>query len=259
MRWAGSAIGLLLWMAATLARAQGTGELSPPAAAQLLHQVDENKHTQEDLTQSILIAETWRDQQVIREAEVYNRADDALAVLFTNPKPVAGSGYLRLEGNLFAYDPAIGKWERRTERDRLSGTNVRRTDISTAPLSELYLPSDDGQEQLGGARLRKLLLKAKPGVDAPFALMRLWVDEHALVRKTQEFSESGKLLRSTYVIQANSVHSAKLKRDLLLPGQIQMQDEVDHERKTVVVFKSASLGAIPPSVFTKAWMESKSR
>ena len=62
---------------------------------------------------------------VVREAVVYRRdADDKLMILFTKPKTEAGKGYLRLDKNLWSYDPTVGKWERRTERERIGGTDT---------------------------------------------------------------------------------------------------------------------------------------
>src|SRR5688500_1868528 len=60
------------------------------------------------------------------EARVYRRdADDKWMILFTKPKAEAGKGYLRVEKNLFLYEPSLGKWERQTERASIAGTNSR--------------------------------------------------------------------------------------------------------------------------------------
>src|SRR5512141_1434113 len=57
---------------------------------------------------------------VVYELVVYRRdEDEKLMFLFTGPKSEAGKGYLRLEKNLWFYDPSTGKWERRTERERI--------------------------------------------------------------------------------------------------------------------------------------------
>ena len=67
---------------------------------------------------------------LIYEMVVYRRDDDdKLMILFLKPKSEAGKGYLRLDKNLFMYDPTVGKWERRTERDRIGGTGSNRKDF----------------------------------------------------------------------------------------------------------------------------------
>ncbi len=74
---------------------------------------------------------------LLYEAVVYRRdADDKLMILFVRPKAEAGKGYLRLDKNLFYYDPTVGKWERRTERERIAGTNTRRQDFDELRMAE---------------------------------------------------------------------------------------------------------------------------
>ena len=60
--------------------------------------------------------------------------------LFLKPKASQGQGYLRLDKNLWFYDPSVGKWERRTERERIGGTNSRRSDFDESRLAEEYDP-----------------------------------------------------------------------------------------------------------------------
>src|SRR5512147_2752433 len=56
----------------------------------------------------------------VYEMLVYRRdEDDKQLFLFTKPKSEAGKGYLRIEKNLWSYDPSTGRWERRTERERI--------------------------------------------------------------------------------------------------------------------------------------------
>ena len=65
---------------------------------------------------------------------VYRRdADNKFIILFTKPKEEAGKGYLKIDKNLWMYDPNTGKWERRTERERIAGTNSRREDFDVRP------------------------------------------------------------------------------------------------------------------------------
>src|SRR5262245_9572039 len=60
---------------------------------------------------------------VVYELVWYRRdADDKLMILFLKPKSESGKGYLRLDKNLWMYDPTVGRWERRTERERIGGT-----------------------------------------------------------------------------------------------------------------------------------------
>src|SRR6185436_1516476 len=98
-------------------------------------------------------------------------------ILFLKPKSSAGQGYLRIDKNLWFYDPSVGKWERRTERERIGGTNSRRSDFDDSRLAIEYEPEDEGEEKLGVYNARKVKLTGKEGIDVAFPVIRLWVDE----------------------------------------------------------------------------------
>ena len=67
---------------------------------------------------------------------------------FTKPKSEEGKGYLRLDKNLWSYDPNTGKWERTTEREKIGGTNSRRSDFDESRLAEEFDPKFDGESKL---------------------------------------------------------------------------------------------------------------
>jgi hypothetical protein len=95
-------------------------------------------------------------------------ADDKLMLLFAKPKSEEGKGILRLDKNLWTYDPGTGKWDRTTERERVGGTNTRRSDFDESRLTEEFDPSFVGEEKLGKLDVHHLLLSAKDGVDVAY-------------------------------------------------------------------------------------------
>ena len=139
--------------------------------------------------------------------------------LFTKPKAEAGKGYLRIEKNLWLYDPATGRWERRTERERIGGTNTRRGDLDESRLVAEYDAKWEGDEKLGVYAVHKLLLTAKPGVDVAFPVVRLWVDQATLnILKRQELALSGRLMRTVYQPRWRKIFSPSKKGGRLVPG-----------------------------------------
>lgn len=252
-----AALALLCLLGSTALAAE---KLTPDQALKLLRDYDDTLRAGADLTRDGFVEETQGNQKVTREAKIYDRqSEDKMVVLITNPKSEQGSGYLRLERNLWSYDARVGKWERRTERDRISGTNLRRSDFANLTLADQYTASDEGMEQLGKVTARKLTLKARDGADVAFPMIVLWLDNDLRAVKRQEYALSGKLLRTTYLVKSQKVFSKARNRDITLPQEIRMFDEVEKDRTTTMVFQSASLEPIAEGVFTKAWFESKSR
>lgn len=228
----------------------------------LVEQVDERQRTQGDW-KSIVYIENKEAQKadVVYEAQVYRRQEGSrLMILFDKPKTSQGQGYLRLEKNLWFYDPSVGKWERRTERERIGGTNSRREDFDQSRLAEEYDPTYVGEEKLGRFQVHHLKLSVKKGVDVGYPVVELWIDTATgNVLKRQEFALSGKLMRTSLQPKWEKVFSESKKSDVWYAKEIHIYDEVEKANQTLIVIKSVDLKSLDANLFTKAWLESKSR
>src|SRR3954465_11416740 len=121
-------ISLAVLACALSARAE---ELTPAKMVDLLMVIDDRQRNGGDYKALAYLEQKERDKaDTVREALVYRRdADDKLMILFTKPKGEAGQGYLGPDKSLWSYAPNVGKWERRTERERIAGTDSRRADF----------------------------------------------------------------------------------------------------------------------------------
>lgn len=250
-------------LAAVLAPALPRAEaLDAAAMTRLLEVIDDRQRNSGDYKALSYIQqkETGRED-LLYEAVVYRRdADDKLLILFLKPKSEAGKGYLRLDKNLFLYDPTVGKWERRTERDRIIGTNSRRADFDESRLAEEFTPTYVAREKLGAFDVHHLELRARPGVDVAYPILHLWVDvASSNVLKRQELALSGRLIRTQYNPQWAKVYSPSKGAEVYFPREIRIFDEIDKGNQTIIVIKEVNLDPLPANIFTKAWLESQSR
>ena len=229
---------------------------------ELLKGVDDRQRNQGDWRSNAYIEQKEKDKvAVVYEALVFRRsADQKFMILFTKPKSSQGQGYLRIDQNLWFYDPAVGKWERRTERERIGGTNSRRSDFDESRLAEEYDPEDNGEEKLGVYTAQVMTLKGKPGLDLAFPVIKLWIDKATKNElKRQEFALSGRLLRTSYYPKWQKIYSESRKADIWYPQEIRFYDEVEKQNSTLILIKSVDLKPLEANLFTKAWLESKSR
>ena len=236
--------------------------LSKSDLVDTLKVVDDRQRNQGDYRSDVYIEQKEKGKvAVVYNALVFRRsADQKFMILFTKPKASQGQGYLRVDKNLWFYDPAVGKWERRTERERIGGTNSRRSDFDESRLAEEYDPEDNGEEKLGVYTAQVMTLHGKPGLDLAFPLIKLWVDKEATnVLKRQEFALSGRLLRTSYYPKWKKIYSESRKADLWYPQEIRFYDEVEKENSTLILIKGVDLHPLEANLFTKAWLESKSR
>src|ERR1700690_367448 len=235
---------------------------SKPEMVDLLKAVDDRQRNQGDWHSLIYMEQKEKGKvDVAYEALVFRRSEDQkFIILFTKPKASQGQGYLRIDKNLWFYDPSVGKWERRTERERIGGTNSRRSDFDESRLAEEYDPTDEGDEKLGAYTAQKLLLSGKPGQDLAFPVVRIWINKETKnVLKRQEYALSGRLLRTADYPKGKKISSPSKKGDVWYPEEIRFYDEVEKANQTLVLIKSVDPNPLPQNLFTKAWLESKSR
>jgi len=113
---------------------------------------------------------------------------------------------------------------------------------------------------LGKFAAHRLKLKAKAGADVAYQVMELWVDkETGNLLKAQEFALSGKLMRTTYYPKWEKMFSKSKGADIYFPKEIRIFDEVEKDKKTTIVMQQVDLDPLDANIFTKAWLESKSR
>jgi outer membrane lipoprotein-sorting protein len=243
-------------------RGSAYAALTSQQMVDLLKMVDDRQKNNGDWRAQAYLEQKEKDKvDTVYETEYFRRSSDQkFMILFTKPKSSAGQGYLRIDKNLWFYDPSVGKWERRTERERIGGTNSRRSDFDESRLAEEYDPADEGEEKLGVYTAQKLKLTGKPGQDLAFPVVHIWIDKESKnILKRQEYALSGRLLRTSYYTKWKKIYSPSKKGDTWYPEEIRFYDEVEKANQTLVMIKSVDPNALPQNLFTKAWLESKSR
>jgi outer membrane lipoprotein-sorting protein len=236
--------------------------LDQAGALAVVKTIDDRQRNSGDYKTLIYMERKEKDKNdVVFEAVVYRRdADDKLMILFLQPKAERGKGYLRIDKNLWMYDPTVGKWERRTERERIGGTDSRRADFDESRLAEEYNITYNGVEKLGKFQVHQLTLEAKKGVDVAYPKLNLKVSaESGNVLKKQEYAASGKLMRTTYTPKWAKKYSESKKADVWSPKEIRIYDEIEKGNNTIILLKEQDLRSLPANLFTKAWLESQSR
>jgi hypothetical protein len=257
-------LAALLLVAALPARAAAPAiaPATPAGMLALLQALDERERNQGDWKALCYLEQKEKGKtDQVSELLVYRRdTDEKQMFLFTKPKSEAGKGYLRIEKNLWMYDPSTGRWERRTERERIGGSDSRRSDLSASQWAVERDGVLDAEEKLGSYQTWKVTLTVKPGVDVAYPVVKLWIDQASLnILKEQDLALSGKLMRTVYQPRWKKVYSPSKKGDVWTPEEIRIFDEIEKENQTLVVIKEVDLRPLEANLFTKAWLESKSR
>ena len=236
--------------------------MSEAKMVELLQTLDNRQRNSGDYKSLAFIEQKEKGKtDLVYEAVIYRRdVQDKLMILFTRPKAEAGKGYLRIDKNLFMYDPTVGKWERRTERERIGGTNSQRSDFDESRLAIEFTPSYVGLEKLGKFKVHHLKLTAKKDADVAYPVMEMWIDvKTSNILKQQEKALSGRLMRTSYYPKWNKLYSESKGEHIYFPKEIRIFDEIEKGKNTLVVMRKVDLRELDANIFTKAWLESKSR
>ncbi len=97
-------------------------------------------------------------------------------------------------------------------------------------------------------------------MDVSYPVRHLWVDQASLnILKRQDFALSGKLMRTSYYPKWKKIYSESKKGEVWYPEEMRFFDEIEKGNSTLILIQEIDLRALDPNIFTKAWLESKSR
>lgn len=243
-------------------RAFAAEDFNDSKAAELVKVVDDRQRNSGDYKATAFVKETEKNKEPkLLQSTVYRRDEsDKFMMIFNKPKEEAGKAYLKIDKNLWSYEPSTGKWERRTEREKIGGTNSRRSDFDESRLADEYISKAEGMGDLGKYKVFMIKLTVKTGVDVAYPVLKLWIDkDDRNVLKREEYAFSGKLMRSTFYPKWKKVFSESKKSDVYVPEEIRVFDELEKGNSTIIVLKDVELKKLEDSIFTKAWIESKAR
>ncbi|MCY1016173.1 outer membrane lipoprotein-sorting protein [Pyxidicoccus sp. MSG2] len=242
------------------ASAADTQKAPAPSAEEVLRLIDKRLSFASDYKGVVRMREIRKDGvEMAIELQVYRRdSHQDLIFLITQPKHMAGGGFLRIGKNLWEYNPVIGQWERTTRRGNIVGTIACEADFDRSRLAEDYDATDEAPETVNGTVFRKLLLKAKPGSEVAFPVMRLWVDaDHNIVKRVGH-APSGKVLR-TDLIRGYQRVKDPVSGNLVYHYKEVLEMESEEGTRLVVRYEDVELAPLSANIFTKAWIEGRTR
>jgi len=66
-------------------------------------------------------------------------------------------------------------------------------------------------------------------------------------------------MRTSYYPKWEKMHSPSKGADVYFPREIRIYDEIEKGNRTTIVIQKVDLRSLPANIFTKAWLESRSR
>ncbi|GAB1484362.1 hypothetical protein MASR2M78_31800 [Treponema sp.] len=185
---------------------------------------------------------------------------DQFLILILEPSLDKGKGYLKQGDTLWLYDPVDRVFTFTSAKERFQNSSARNSDFNRSNYSNDYSAVSSKKEKLGKFDCTVLDLEANND-RVSFPKVRIWVSDDLLVRKVEDYSLSGQLMRITAVPTYQRVEDRWLPANLVIQDQLRAKKiggKMEYERTTVSISKP-SLKALPDTVYTKAYLERVSK
>ncbi|MDP3179848.1 MAG: outer membrane lipoprotein-sorting protein [Spirochaetaceae bacterium] len=207
-----------------------------------------------DMTATITMVSVDPDKGTLtRKNTIYRRdRDDAFVMVTLEPKSRKGQGIMRVDNNMWRYDPKSRKFTHTTLKDSYEETTTRNSDFRRSQRSLDYQVGSFEQGTLGKYPVWIATLEAVSD-EVPFPTIKMWIErDRTIVLKVEEYSVSEKLLRTAYYTNYVQIGES------FVPSTQIFQDGLVPEKRTQTTYTDISTKAVPDDVFSKSFLERSS-
>ena len=181
-------------------------------------------------------------------------------ILIVEPSLNKGQGYLKLGKTLWFYDPESRRFNSTGSKEKFQNTNARNSDFTRSTLASDYNVAGAEKTRLGKYDCTVLDLTANND-EVTYPHMKIWINEDNLVLKTEDYSLSRQLLRTTLIPNYRKIGSKYVPARILIIDNLlgkTIEGQFVNE-KTQITIDKVSLDPLPDSLFSKQFLESVSQ
>jgi len=187
-------------------------------------------------------------------------SSETYVIVIMEPLISKGQGYLKQGKTLWFYDPESRYFNTTSNADRFKNTNARNSDFTRSTLSQDYKVTAGEDVTLGRFKCRLLTLEAVTK-DVTYPKMKVWISEDGLLRKSEDYSLSGQLLRTSAIPDYYQINGRFVPKQILFVDALQgarINGRFVNE-KTQITISKPSFNKVADSVFSKTFLESVNR
>ena len=190
-------------------------------------------------------------------AGVFRRdSREQYVIVIMEPLISKGQGYLSEGNTLWFYDPQSRRFNSTANTNRFQNTNARNSDFTRSTLARDYKVTAGEDVRLGRFNCRLLTLEAVTN-EVTYPKMKVWISDDGLLRKSEDYSLSGQLLRTSVIPDYYNINGRFVPRQILfideLLGAVVNGNFVNE--RTQININRPSFGRIADSVFSLTFLE----
>jgi outer membrane lipoprotein-sorting protein len=186
------------------------------------------------------------------EVKIFRRDEhDQIVILFQKPEKQKGQGYLKIDDNVWFYDPESGNYSHSTMKENINDSEAKNSDFQKYNFADDFdiLKTEEGR--LGAFDTWILTLQAKNN-EVSYQKIRLTVrKDKPLPLKEEDFSVSDRPMRTVYSLPTYIQVGSKL-----VPAKKKYVDEVNKGDQSVTTISDVYEGRLDDKYFQKTFLES---
>jgi outer membrane lipoprotein-sorting protein len=190
-------------------------------------------------------------------AGVFRRASrETFVIVIMQPLINKGQGYIKQDKTLWFYDPESRRFNTTSNADRFQNTNARNSDFTRSTLAQDYKVTAGENARLGRFDCRLLTLEAITTA-VTYPKMKVWISDDGLLRKSEDYSLSGQLLRTSAIPDYYQIGGRFVPRQLLFVDALRgaVINGVFTNERTQISIAKPSFSKVADSVFSKTFLE----
>lgn len=197
----------------------------------------------------------------VTTAVMYRRDSSSMfTILVTGPESDKGKGYVQFDNSIWFYDPRDKQYTYTSAKNRFQNSAINNSDLIPFTLSKDYAIKQYSEVTLGKFEcvLFELSATAK-NVDYP--VIKLWVSkDDGLIRKKEDYSLSGQLLRTTAIPSYQKVGDRYVPGGMLVVDNLRgtkIDGKMQYE-KTQISISNVTFQKQPNTVYSKQFLQDMS-
>lgn len=185
--------------------------------------------------------------------DIFRRdSQNKLVYILREPVDQAGQAFLKIDDNLWIYDPKTGKDRHTTFKQEVANSDAKNSDIRKTSLVDDYSIEKTEEGVFGSRDVWILTLKAKND-EVTYAKMKLYVYKKVpIILKEEDYSVSNQLMRILTYTKYQSLNKK------YIPAEIVIEDQVNPGEKTTVTISNVSIATLPEYTFTRQILQKSS-
>jgi len=194
-------------------------------------------------------------------AGVFRRdSREQYVIVIMEPLISRGQGYLKEGNTLWFYDPDSRRFNTTSSSSRFQNTNARNSDFTRSTLATDYRVVSGENARLGRFNCRILTLEAIT-TEVTYPRMKVWISEDSLVRKVEDYSLSGQLMRTSVIPDYYNIGGRFVPRQILIVDELlgAVINGTFVNERTQININRPSFSRIADSVFSLTFLESVNR